>query len=88
MTRAQAPTRCLSDHAFNGLVANFAAPATKSTKHTKHTKKTFLYSGCFELRRCEVDASATSWMQRRGQEEMRIFFVAFVLFVAFVVRRR
>jgi hypothetical protein len=34
-----------------------------------------LYSGCFELRRCEVDASATSWMQRRGQEEKRIFFV-------------
>jgi len=61
VTRAQAPTRCLSDHAFNGLVANFAAPATKSTKHTKHTKhtkKTFLYSGCFELRRCEVDVSA------------------------------
>jgi len=63
------------------------APATKITKSTKDTKKTFLYSGCFGLRRCEVDAAnqldAAAW-----QEEKRIFFEVFVLFVAFVVRRR
>jgi len=64
------------------------AQATKSTKSTKDTKKTFLYSGCFELRRCEVDASANQLDAAAWQEQKRIFFVVFVPFVAFVLRRR